>query len=257
MRRCKLSKNSLGTGIDQGLLLRALILSGLIVLGIYLVEERGLLALTLRSDRSYISYVIIALYGLFSLHWLYLVVALSSAQGILDKTLPLLEQADANALVERDGMLYIDQHRIPAGIFADYLSDLLKKNRFANSEIDHSILLDALVERLMSRHAFGHFASDLLLKFGLLGTIIGFIMMLTPVGALTDFDPNVLQQLLSQMSAGMAIALFTTLTGLVSSALLGLQYQLLDGGAARFVDRTAVAVEVLVLPMLAVRAPQR
>jgi len=227
------------------------------VFGIYLVEERGLLALTLRSDRSYISYVIIALYGLFSLHWLYLVAGLSSAQRILDKALPILERADANALIEQDGELKIGQHWIKPGIFADYLADLLKKNRFANSEINHSILLEALVERLMARHAFGHFASDLLLKFGLLGTIIGFIMMLTPVGELTDFDPNILQQLLSQMSAGMAVALFTTLTGLVSSSLLGLQYQLLDAGAARFVDRTAVAVEVLVLPMLAAREQQQ
>jgi len=71
------------------------------------------------------------------------------------------------------------------------------------------------------------------------------------VGELTDFDPNVLQQLLGQMSGGMAVALFTTISGLVTSTLLGLQYQLLDAAAIRFIDRVAVSVDVLVIPMLA------
>lgn len=190
---------------------------------------------------------------MFSLHWLYLVIGLSSAQQAVDEAYPLLDAANSDDLNSKDNKVLIGKYQVQEGIFSNYLNDLLKKSRFSNNEIDHNILLEALVERLMARHSFGHFASDLLLKFGLLGTIIGFIMMLTPVGELTDFDPNVLQLLLSQMSGGMAVALFTTLTGLVTSALLGLQYQLLDSAAARFVDQVAIAVEVLVIPMLADR----
>jgi len=181
---------------------------------------------------------------------MYLVTGLSSAQKSVDNAYPLLEFAKPEALTSKHGNVYIDDHQLRDGIYADYLHDLIKKTRYSSANIDHSILLEALVERLMARHSFGHFASDLLLKLGLLGTIIGFIMMLTPVGELTDFDPNILKQLSSQMSGGMAIALFTTLTGLVTSALLGLQYQLLDSAAARFVDTVAVSVEVLVIPML-------
>lgn len=238
------------TRFDHGLLLRALILTTLILFGFYLIEQQGLLALTLKSDRSYISYIIIALYGVFSVHWLYLVAELSAAQKSLDNACPLLELIEPDALVSQGGHVFIGDHQLREGIYADYLDDLLKKTRYSSTQLDHGILLEALVERLMAKHSFGHFASDLLLKLGLLGTIIGFIMMLTPVGELTDFDPNILKQLLSQMSGGMAIALFTTLTGLVTSALLGLQYQILDSAAARFVDSVAVSVEVLVIPML-------
>jgi hypothetical protein len=248
-----LKKNSISISVNHGLLLRALTLTTLILFGFYLLYEQGLFELTLRSDRSYISYIIIALYGVFSLHWMYLVTRLSSAQKSLDNAYRLLELIEPEALVSQGGQIYIGDHRLREGIYAEYLDDLLKKTRYFSADIDHSILLEALVERLMAKHSFGHFASDLLLKMGLLGTIIGFIMMLTPVGELTDFDPNVLKQLLSQMSGGMAIALFTTLTGLVTSALLGLQYQILDSAAARFVDRVAVSVEVLVIPMLSNR----
>ncbi len=218
--------------------------------GFFLVEERGLLSLTLMSDRSYISYVILALYAAFSLHWLYLIYGVSSAQKSLDESRPLLDDAEPDGLLIKEGAVYLNEQPLASGIFSDYLQDLLKKSRYPAREMDHGILLEALVERLMAKHSFGHFATDILLKFGLLGTIIGFIMMLSPVGAMTDFDPSVLQQLLGQMSGGMAIALYTTATGLVTSALLGLQYQLLDSATAHFVDRVAITVEVSVIPLL-------
>ena len=72
----------------------------------------------------------------------------------------------------------------------------------------------------------GWFSADLCLKIGLLGTIIGFILMLTPIRDLTSFDPVSLQSALKAMSGGMAIALYTTLTGLVCHLLLRVQFQL-------------------------------
>ena len=74
---------------------------------------------------------------------------------------------------------------------------------------------------------------DILLKLGLTGTVIGFILMLLPIGEIKDFDPQILQKLLSTMSGGMAVALYTTLTGLVTSMLLKFQYFLLDSSLSR------------------------
>lgn len=228
-----------------------MILTSLILFGFYLIGERGLLTLTLESDRSNISYIILILYSLLSLHWLYLVLQLSTAQKVADEIYPLFEETGACDLTTRQDRVYINDKLLEQGIFSDYLKDLIKKTQNSPAgEIEHGILLEALSERLMDRHSPGHFACDMLLKLGLLGTIIGFIMMLRPVGELTDFDPNVLQQLLGQMSGGMAVALFTTISGLVTSTLLGLQYQLLDSAAVRFVDRVAVAVDVQVIPIL-------
>ena len=77
---------------------------------------------------------------------------------------------------------------------------------------------------------------DILLKLGLTGTVIGFILMLLPIGDIKDFDPQIIQQLLSKMSGGMAVALYTTLTGLVTSILLKLQYFLLDSSLTRLMN---------------------
>ena len=57
-------------------------------------------------------------------------------------------------------------------------------------------LLEHYAETLENRHASGQFIADLLLKLGLLGTIIGFILMLTPIGEIKEFDPSLIQQLL-------------------------------------------------------------
>lgn len=236
---------------EHRLLLRALILTSLILFGFFLLGERGFLTLTLESDKSQISYIILGLYTLLSIHWLYLVFDLSHAQKLIDRAQPLLEEANTDSLTLEGNQVCIDKQALADGLFSEYLRDLLKKSKnVQNGHFEHSILLEALGERLMAKHSFGHYASDVLLKLGLLGTIIGFIMMLRPVGELTDFDPNVLQQLLGQMSGGMAVALFTTLAGLVTSTLLGLQYQLLDVASVRFVDRVATCVEVLVVPLL-------
>jgi len=44
---------------------------------------------------------------------------------------------------------------------------------------------------------------------------------------LTSFDPSSLQSALAAMSAGMAVALYTTLTGLVANIILRFQFQFL------------------------------
>ena len=56
-----------------------------------------------------------------------------------------------------------------------------------------------------------------------LGMIIGFILMLAPIGELTSFDAASLQSALAAMSAGMAVALATTLAGLIANIILRFQ----------------------------------
>ena len=101
-------------------------------------------------------------------------------------------------------------------------------------------MLDTLGDELTNTHAAGHFVADLLLKLGLTGTVIGFILMLLPIGEIDQFDPSLMQQLLAAMSGGMAVALYTTLAGLVTSTLLKLQYYLLDSALANLINRMAL-----------------
>ena len=113
----------------------------------------------------------------------------------------------------------------------------------AKSDDNPDALLTAFGDELANRHAIGHFVSDVLLKLGLLGTVVGFILMLLPVGEIEDFDPSMMQQLLSAMSGGMAVALYTTIAGLVTSTLLKLQYHVVDTSSADLVTRLQVFVD--------------
>jgi len=74
----------------------------------------------------------------------------------------------------------------------------------------------------------GWFASDLCLTIGMIGTVIGFIMMLAGFGAVDAKDASSIQNLMSSMSSGMATALYTTLAGLICSSLLKIQYFNID-----------------------------
>ena len=70
----------------------------------------------------------------------------------------------------------------------------------------------------------GWFVSDMLLTLGMIGTVAGFIYMLS--SSFSEMDPqNVvsMQGVLAKMSCGMSTALYTTAAGLVCSLLLKLQ----------------------------------
>ena len=67
---------------DEHVFLSALILLGLIFFGFFLLANTGLLQLALTSDRSMISWVILALYSLATLHWLFRAKALDRETAI-------------------------------------------------------------------------------------------------------------------------------------------------------------------------------
>ena len=214
---------------DTNLIYRALIVLGLVGFGFYLVAERGLVTLALDADKSYISYVILGLYLLASGHWLWLTYTLTTER----RRFASLE----SELAANDGE--INQMPSEEGLLGEFLANLKKKK-----DGDPSALLTAFGDELANRHALGQFASDVLLKLGLLGTIVGFILMLLPVGEIEQFDPSLMQKLLSSMSGGMAVALYTTLAGLITSTLLKLQYHILDASAAELATRLAVLTDV-------------
>ena len=68
------------------------------------------------------------------------------------------------------------------------------------------------------------YLSELCTSLGLLGTVIGLIVMISGAfGNLNIEDPESLKSSLVAMSSGIGTALTTTLVGLTSSILLGLQ----------------------------------
>ena len=100
-----------------------------------------------------------------------------------------------------------------------------------------------LQQQVRAGHASGWFVADLMIKLGLLGTVIGFIFMLNSVAQMETTDLNAAKLMLIQMSGGMRIALFTTLAGLSSGLILGIQYQLLDRAADRLFGIIVTSVD--------------
>ena len=162
-----------------------------------------LINLIVESDRSKISMIILAIYVLATVHWFY--VALS-----LDREISSIIEPKENTLIGR-----------------------FLLNTDKNSEKNNLLLIE---DELSNKHSVGYLAVDVLLKLGLTGTVIGFILMLLPIGEIKDFDPEILQKLLSTMSGGMAVALYTTLTGLVTSMILKFQYFVLDSSLSQTIN---------------------
>lgn len=228
---------------DANLVLRACIIIGLIGFGFFIAVERGLMQLALDSDKSYISYVILGIYVLASAHWFWLAQKLSAERR---RFVELESHLSHGASVAESSA------RIGTGMLGGFLENLTLKKNPEEAEI----LVDAFGDEIANRHALGHFTSDALLRLGLLGTIVGFIFMLLPIAEMEGFDASMMQQLLTAMSGGMAVALYTTLTGLVTSTLLKLQYHVLDASAAQLVTRLSVLVDVRLKPVRDLPLPQ-
>ena len=81
-----------------------------------------------------------------------------------------------------------------------------------------------VVEKIEHLVEVGWFTSDLCLSIGMMGTVIGFVMMLSGLAQVDVSDINTVQGLIKNLGAGMSTALYSTLTGLVCSSLLKVQY---------------------------------
>ena len=191
---------------NNHLLLKASLILSLVVFSAYLIIDLGILSLIIDSDRSKISLIILSIYVAACSHWFYISIN-------LDKEIASLDNQDDGTLI------------------SSFINEV-KEGKSSNQKIN----LELLEDELSNRHALGYLAVDILLKLGLTGTVIGFILMLLPIGEIRDFDPQVLQKLLATMSGGMAVALYTTLTGLITSMLLKFQYFLLDSDLSHTIN---------------------
>lgn len=170
----------------------------LIIFGVWILDERGLLAVVLEGDKSQISTVIGCLWIISSIYWLYLSKIISDERNSFEN----MEFKNKKLLVSR-------------------FFNSLEKNE------DKDVLINAFESEFEKKISYGVVASDVALKLGLLGTIIGFILMLKPIADLNSTSPEDLKMALSSMSSGMAVALYTTLTGLIVSTLLRIQFHFL------------------------------
>lgn len=200
------------------ILMQWLMLAGLIGFGIFMAWDTGLLPNMLENDNTRLSILILALFFVAYLHC-------GERSYFLSKQFIGLFQ-------------YYDPVNSPIDNPAKApVSDYLRQSS-GRDEQDLTLLTEVLAERIRGQHQIGWFVTGALIKLGLLGTVIGFMLMLGSLDNIKSMDLEQVQTLMQTMTQGMKIALNTTLLGLTSSLLLGVQYLYLDRRADQLIAQT-------------------
>lgn len=229
------------------LLLVWLTLTSLVVFGSAVIVDQGLLQEMLTADRSQICLVVIGMYFIGLGHTYARTRLLSNELAAAQDFVNRLESGGpAEVTIVRRAIAFADGTAAPPGFLCNYLTEQFA-NRAATATADaaNTDLLDAYASRVRSANEFGWFYIDLMLKVGFLGTLVGFILMLSSVADTGALDATTMQKVLKQMSLGMSTALYTTLASLVGGILLSIPYYLLDRGLERLLQLTIYAKDVL------------
>lgn len=199
-------------------------LFGLLLVSLGLLWDNGILQVMFATDNTYLCPLMVLVFLLTCLHCGYRSLFLARQAKVVHAW-PHTDALDDKILIKR------------------YLHEL---QAIVNPQ-DKQLTAELLAEELRGQHQVGWFVTGLLIKLGLLGTVVGFVIMLGSMTHLSSLDIVEVQTLMQQMTQGMKIALNTTIIGLVGSIFLGLQYLMLD----RVADQLLVAaVQASQLPVV-------
>ena len=222
------------------LVLYWLMLSGLIVFGIFVCWDSGLVTVLIQTDQSKISFVIAFVFLVGTFHCYTRAIYVSAQINQLIDLEKIKQQPNfASDNVHQRKLLINNSGVSSRSISFAYLlqSNTLDINSTASSNSSPAAL-DILISKAKNSHDTGWFMVDLLIKLGLQGTIIGFILMLASVSVTDSMDVTSLQTIIKSMSNGMGTALYTTLAGLVASMILVIQYLLIERGSDCLIERS-------------------
>jgi hypothetical protein len=233
-------------------LLRWMIFTGVTLFGFVLAWKYSLFQLMIAQDRSGISVFICILYFVISARCLVSIIGVSRDINTAHRVRERVMNGVNTYRVDGRRVVIDNGAPLPIGRVTDYIHNLVVKaeKQGRGRRLDQTLLLRGLADKLRSPMQFGAFAGDALLKLGLLGTIVGFILMLFPIASLDNFDPTSMKSSMKVMSAGMAVAMYTTLAGLIGSILVKAQYYILDNASAYLFDVTTDLTEVFVVSAL-------
>ena len=239
------------------LFLQWLMFAGVVVFCLWLAWHYGIVGGISARDPTYMSWFIGLLFLGASVHCGIRAYYLSSQMNSLRTIVHSTHRGGTIPLRVVGERLIVEERALDRSLSGDYLHAILLRYGMHPTthelQIEHTQLTEILAEQARGQHEMGWFITGLLLKLGLLGTVIGFVMMLSSVSGMASLDFSDIQQVLSNMTVGMGVALNTTLVGLTGSMLLGFQYLLLDRGADALVCRTVHVAQTMLIPQLGER----
>lgn len=174
-------------------------LVGLAILLVFFVQ--GLVAPVFLSDSSHITYVIAALF----------------AYGMVLCGYRVWKTAREINAVKSGGK----------GKLRDFVE--------LSARTDRESVKEAFEIKLFARIAFVKYIASSLVTLGLLGTVIGFIIVLTQVPANAVGDTSQVGKLVAILTNGMGVALYTTLVGAVTNLWLNANYTMLRTGVVNLI----------------------
>ena len=186
-----------------------LLVTGLVLFGAALLWRYGFFRLVIEADRTWLSIVIMGLFVL--------------VVGLLGRAAWNLS-CSRRALQDLHEGIGDQRSTASTGLVREYLDLMQNDNGGGFGDALHA----RLVERIHRGHHLGWFVADMLIRLGLIGTVIGFIMMLGTVYQLRQDDIIGFKALLGTMGAGMQVALYTTLSGISASMLLSVYCKIMD-----------------------------
>ncbi len=236
---------------ERGPLLRWMIFTGVCLFGFALLWRYGLVHLMLRSDKTNLSLIISLLYVATTLHCFWRTSVIAREIDAARHIERIVSGGVVKFIVAGANVATSAGDRLPAGAVTGHIRNLiLKAGLQGPHRLDQTLLLRGLADQLRGPNLLGGFASDTLMKLGLLGTIVGFIIMLAPIAGLDASNQGALKSSMSLMGDGMAVAMYTTLAGLIGSILVKVQYHMLDGATARLFALATDITEVYVVSAL-------
>ena len=236
---------------DRAPLLHWMIFTGLCLFGAVLLWHYGLVRDMLAADRTHISALIVVLYIGASLHCLWRTIAVSREAQAARRAAHLFAAGGQSVVVVGDDVAIDGVRPLPKGLVTSHIRDLATKSTLQGGRrIDQTLLLRRLAGNLRGSNAFGGFAGDTLMKLGLIGTIVGFIMMLAPIAGLDTANALAVKSSMNLMSEGMAVAMYTTLAGLVGSILVRIQYYMLEDATSQLFAFAVGLIDVHAISLL-------
>lgn len=236
------------------LLLVWLIYAGVVAFCTFVAWYQGALQLVYATDRSRICWIITLIFIVTTVHAARRIMLLSAEQDAAARIRSMLEGWPAPVLIrDAKGLQIEGEGRLPGSLLSNYLDDVLaNRSQMPGAMSEHSPERSDLTEvyrhQLRDPNEFGWFMADVMIKLGLLGTIVGFVLMLGSVSDVANFNASTMQGVLKNMSVGMGTALYTTFAGLVCSILTTAQYHLLDQAADELVGTAIHLSQTRIFP---------
>ena len=209
------------------------LLAGLAVFASYVAYDLGYFGRVIEADQSKLSILIAGLFLAATFHavWHILRVTrqIDAAYAWLGGKKEIRDDPDNEQM---------SPFQTPEQFVSGYVAQVREARRLSTADNqDGGLVFEIYADRLRAAVEIGWYLVDILIRLGLIGTIIGFILILGALSSGPAPTPENIQTLLISMSGGMGTALYTTLAGLVTAMVLGAQYMVLARGTEELIGK--------------------